>query len=132
MVGLCQISEELPDGKRRMKGSDRWKYTGGVKGARHLSLGRGPYAVRRRYGSIVRNSEQAPAFRFQSYRLINSETNEDVRNCACVWHVVPVCAVAHDSLIKSAKSSPGSQTVSSTHLTLPTPPYVSLSVVARS
>jgi hypothetical protein len=93
-----------------MQGLDRWKYTGGVnKGARHLSLGSGPYAVRRRYGSIVRNSEQAPAFRFQSYRLINLETSEEVRNCACVWHVVPVCAVAHNRLIKSAKSSPGSQ-----------------------
>jgi hypothetical protein len=55
---------------RRGKNMDRWKHSGGVKGARDIQLNGVVPVVRRRYGVIIAAGTGTVAFRFHQYSLL--------------------------------------------------------------
>jgi|EP01047_Picozoa_sp_COSAG01_P016422 hypothetical protein len=89
------IFKEEAGRKRRPAGKgDRWVHTAGKKGSRPLALKPGgPFVVRRRYGSVVLQGSNKPAFRYNSYKLLRppcegaTELVED-KSSACLWHLM--------------------------------------------
>lgn len=95
--GRWVFKEQSADKRRRGTSQDRWKHSGGKKGARNLAvMADGEPLVRRRYGNVIHSGTKTAAFRYHSYTLLdvaaaagNAEPSE-VEHTPTVYHVLPI------------------------------------------
>eukprot|EP01052_Picozoa_sp_SAG31_P034238 SAG31_NODE_3972_length_3704_cov_2.551734_3_plen_743_part_00 len=115
----CLFKEERMARCHRRLQADRWKHSGGAKGARDLPAG-GPPQLRRRYGTILpfgyrkAAADDKPRFRYRQYnRLFTDPKTGEVReDVDCVlFHVIVEAVVPNMIPSLSSKHFKSSQTV---------------------